>query len=244
MPGGPCKYLTAQTSRQEEMDTNSLERLQRPGYTAPATHCPACTPAQKCMGRYIRNQDAQEDCCPGCKGKNKTKNTGKVHHDRNEAGTQHNKTISTASCKLATHDHSRQAHQPGSIQACFANAAAKENAAKQQLAPGNAVCTNSLTLLQKPPAKDDITVVTEMHLQHKKLDADCNMSLDTTKKTRKARQASTLSETCRAGMTSHTNKQPGTTQEKQRKVAGAYSPCCDTMTVLTWNVMGSTTGAR
>ena len=62
----------------------------------------------------------------------------------------------------------------------------------------------------------------------------------TTKKTRKARQASTLSETCRAGMTSHTDKQPGTTQEKKRKVAGPYSLCCDTLTVLTWNVMGST----
>ena len=73
MPRGPWKYLTAQTSKQQEMDTNSLERLQRPGYTAPATHCPACTPAQKCMGRYIRNQDAQEDCCPGCKGKTKPK---------------------------------------------------------------------------------------------------------------------------------------------------------------------------
>ena len=34
MPRGPWKYLTAQTSKQQEMDTNSLERLQRPGYTA------------------------------------------------------------------------------------------------------------------------------------------------------------------------------------------------------------------
>ena len=42
-------------------------------------------------------------------------------------------------------------------------------------------------------------------------------------------------------MTSHTNEQPATTQEKKRKVAGAYHPCCDTLTVLTWNVMGSTT---
>ena len=42
-------------------------------------------------------------------------------------------------------------------------------------------------------------------------------------------------------MTNHTNKQPATTQEKKRKVAGAYTPCCDTLTVLTWNVMGSTT---
>ena len=53
--------------------------------------------------------------------------------------------------------------------------------------------------------------------------------------------ASTMSEACKAGMTSHTRKQPATTQEKKRKVAGAYTPCCDTLTVLTWNVMGSTT---
>ena len=80
-----------------------------------------------------------------------------------------------------------------------------------------------------------------MHLQQKKLESDCNISLGNIKKTRKARQVSTLSETCRAGMTSHTNKQHATTQEKKRKVAGAYSPCCDTLTELTWNVMGSTT---
>ena len=80
-----------------------------------------------------------------------------------------------------------------------------------------------------------------MHLQPEKIDSDCNTSLDTTRKTRKVKQASTLSESCRAGMTSHTNKQPATTQEKKRKVKGAYTPWCDTLTVLTWNVMGSTT---
>ena len=42
-------------------------------------------------------------------------------------------------------------------------------------------------------------------------------------------------------MTHHTNNKPATTQNKKRKVAGAYNPCCDTMTVLKWNVMGSTT---
>ena len=40
-------------------------------------------------------------------------------------------------------------------------------------------------------------------------------------------------------MTSRMNKKPATTPE--RKVAGAYTPCSDTLTVLTWNVMGSTT---
>ena len=173
-------------------------------------------------------------------GKSNNKDAGKVHYDTNNAGTQHNTTSSTASYKLPPNQN-RHAHKPGSIQACFANAAAKENAAKQQLAPGNTVSTNSLTLLQKPPAKDNITVDTEMHLQQKTIDSDCNISSDTAKKTRKARQASTLSETCRDGMTSHTNKQPATTQEKKRKVAGEYSPCCATLTVLTWNVMGSTT---
>ncbi len=162
-------------------------------------------------------------------GKSNTKDTGKVQYDRNDAGMQHNSTSSTASCKLPPPDHSRHAHKPGSIQACFANATLKENAPKQQLAPG------------KPPAKDNITVDKEMHLQQEKIDSDCSISLGTTRKARKARQASTLSETCRAGMTSHTNKKPATTQEKKRKVAGAYTPCCDTLTVLTWNVMGSTT---
>ena len=101
--------------------------------------------------------------------------------------------------------------------------------------------TETPTVLQKPPAKNTITVDTEMHLQPEKIDSDCSISLDITRKTRKMRQASTLSESYRASMTSHTNQQPATTQEKKRKVAGAYTPCCDTLTVLTWNVMGSTT---
>ena len=71
------------------------------------------------------------------------------------------------------------------------------------------------------------------------MDSDYGISLDTTRKACKARQSSTLLQTCRAGMTSRMNKKPATTQE--RKVAGAYTPCSDTLTVLTWNVMGSTT---
>jgi len=173
-------------------------------------------------------------------GESNTKTADKVHHDKNEAGMQHN-TSGTTSCKLAHSDHSRHTHEPGSIQACFAKAPLKGDATRQQLAPGNAVSTETPTVLQKPPAKNTITVDTEMHLQPEKIDSDCSISLDTTGKTRKVRQASTLSESCRAGMTSHTNNQPATTQEKKRKVAGAYTPCCDTLTVLTWNVMGSTT---
>ena len=70
----PWKYLTAQTSKHEEMDKHNLKRYQQSGFTAIwVTHCPACTPARECMGRYTRNQSrdiqqAQEDCCPGCKG--------------------------------------------------------------------------------------------------------------------------------------------------------------------------------
>ncbi len=129
---------------------------------------------------------------------------------------QHN-TSGTASCKLVRSDHSRHTHEPDSIQACFVKAPLKGNATRQQLAPGNAVGMRSLTVLQKPPAEDNITVDKEVHLQQKKI------------------------ETCRAGVTSHTHKQPAITQEKKRKVAGAYNPCCDTLIVLTWNVMGSTT---
>ena len=100
---------------------------------------------------------------------------------------------------------------------------------------------SSLTALQNPPAKDNITVDKVMYLQPKKINSDCSISLDTTTKAREARQASTLSESCRTNTTSHTNKQPATTQEKKTKVGGAYHPCCDTLTILTWNVMGSTT---
>ncbi len=173
-------------------------------------------------------------------GGSNTNTKDKVHHDRNEAGMQHN-TSSIASCQLAHSDHSRHTHEPGSIQACFAKAPLKGNTIRQQLAPGVTVNTSSPTALQNPPAKDNITVDKEMCLQPKKIDSDCSIICNTSRKAHKARQASTLSETCRAGMTSHTNKQPATTQEKKRKVAGAYTPCCDTLTVLTWNVMGSTT---
>ena len=79
-------------------------------------------------------------------GESRTKTTDKVHHDRNEAGMQHS-TSGTASCKLACSDHSRHTQNPGSIQACFANAAPKQNAAKQQLAPENAVSTETPTVL-------------------------------------------------------------------------------------------------
>ena len=174
-------------------------------------------------------------------GEGNTKNAGNVYHDRNEAGRQHNTTSSTTSCKLAPPDHSRHTHKPGSIQACFANATLKRNTAKQQPAPGNTVSMRSPTRLQKPPAEENITLDKEVNLQQEKIDSDCSISLDTTRKARKARQASTLSETCRAGTTSHTKKQPATTEEKKRKVAGAYHPRCDTLTILTWNVMGSTT---
>ncbi len=61
-------------------------------------------------------------------------------------------------------------------------------------------------------------------------------------KTWKVRQASTLSESCRASMASHTDKQSANTKKKKKKkVAGAYTPCCAILTVLAWNVMDSTT---
>ena len=135
-----------------------------------------------------------------------TKNTGKVHHDRNDAGMQHNTTSSTAGCKLPPPDHSRHVHKPGSIQAWFASATLKEAAAKQQLASGNKASTRSLKVLRKPPASDTITVDKEIHLQQEKTASDCSISLDTTRKARKARQASTILETYRARMTTHTTK--------------------------------------
>ncbi len=158
----------------------------------------------------------------------KTRTTGKMQHDTDEADMQH----STASCKSAPLDHSKHAHKPGSIQACFANAALNQNATKQQPAPGNTVNAKSPTVLQKPPAKDSIVVDKEMHLQQEEIASDCSISLDTTRKARKVRLASTLSETCRAGTTSHTEEQSATTKEKKKKAAGAYTLCCDTLTYL------------
>ena len=160
-----------------------------------------------------------------------------MQHDTDKADIQHN-TRSTASCKSEPLNHSKHAHKPGSIQACFANATLNQNATKQQPAPGYTVITKSPTVLQKPPAKDSIALDTKMHLQQHEVASDCSISLDTTRKARKVRQASTLSETCRSGTTSHTEELSATTKEK--KVAGAYTPCCDTVPVLTWNVMGST----
>ena len=55
------------------------------------------------------------------------------------------------------------------------------------------------------------------------------------------RQANTLSETGRVSTNKHTDKQSPSTKEKKKKVAGAYTPCCDTLTIPTWYVMGSTT---
>ena len=66
------------------------------------------------------------------------------------------------------------------------------------------VRTNSPIVMQKPPAKDSIAVDTEMPLQPEEIASDCSISLDTTRKAHKVRQASTLSETCRARTTSHT----------------------------------------
>ncbi len=143
---------------------------------------------------------------------------------------------------MAPLDRSGNAHKPGSIQACFATATLKQNATKQQPTPGNTVSTRSPTLLQKPPAKEIIAADKEMHLRQEDIDAVCSISLENIGKARKVRQASTLSETCRDSTTSHTDKQSITTKEKKKKkVTGAYNPCCDALTVLTWNVMGSNT---
>ncbi len=175
-------------------------------------------------------------------GGSNTRNTGKVQHDSDEAGMQQDTTrpSSTTSCKLAPLCHSRHAHKPGSVQACFANATLKQNATKQQPAPGNTVSTRSPTL-RKSPAKENIAADKEMHLQQEEIDSDCNISLDTMGKAQTVRQASTLSETCRTSTKSHTDKQTAHRNDKKKKTAGAYTPCCDTLTMLTWNVMGSTT---
>ncbi len=211
-------------------------RLHRTGNSLPSLHT-----STKMHGKIHKKPRCAGRLLPWLQGENKTKNTGKVHHDRNEAGMQHKKTGRTASCKLAPPDHSRHTHKPGSIQACFANATVTGNATKQQLTPGNTISARSPIVFQKSPAEENITVDEVVQHQHEMIDSDCSISMDTTRKARKARQASTLSESCKIGMTSHTKKQPATTKEKKRKVAGAYNPCCDTLTVLTWNVMGSTT---
>ena len=98
-----------------------------------------------------------------------------MHYDTNVAGMQHNTTNDAASHKLPPPNHKRHAHKSGSIQACLAKATLKQDATKQ-LAPGNTVNASSLTALQKPPAKDNITVDKEMYLQPKKNNSDCSIS--------------------------------------------------------------------
>ena len=125
VPDSPDIQATRNGHKQSRKPATA--RLHRTGNPLPSLHTSTKMHGKiqkkpRCAGRLLQ-------------GENKTKN--RVHHDRNEAGTQHNKTNSTASCKLAIRAHvaavhSGHAHQPGSIQACFANAAAKENAAKQQ----------------------------------------------------------------------------------------------------------------
>ncbi len=100
-----------------------------------------------------------------------------------------------------------------------------QNATKQQSAPGSTVNTKSPTVLQKPPAKENIAADKKMHQRQDEIDSDCSISLDPMGKTRKVRQASTLSDTCRTSTKSHTDKQSANRKEK-KKVAGAYTPCC------------------
>lgn len=66
----------------------------------------------------------------------------------------------------------------------------------------------------------------------------CSISLDISSKAQKVRQASTLSEPCRGGATSYTDKQSVTTKEKKKKVTGAHTLCCDMLTYLTDYVVG------
>jgi len=51
------------------------------------------------------------------------------------------------------------------IQACFVNATLKQNATEKQSAPGSTVSKKSPTVLQTPPAKQNIAADKEMHLR-------------------------------------------------------------------------------
>ena len=93
-------------------------------------------------------------------GESNTKTADKVHHDKNEAGMQHN-TSGTTSCKLAHSDHSRHTHEPGSIQACFAKAPLKGDATRQQLAPGNAVSTETPTVSKSHQPRTPVVLLTQ-----------------------------------------------------------------------------------
>ncbi len=177
----------------------AMTRLHRTGNSLPSLHT-----STKMHGKIHKKPRCAGRLLPWLQGENKIKNTGKVHHDRNEAGMQQKTTSSTASCKLAPPDHSRYTPKPGSIQACFAHATVTGNATKQQLTPGNTISARSPIVFQKSPAEENITVDEVVQHQHEMIDSDCSISMDTTRKARKARQASTLSETCKTGMTSHT----------------------------------------
>ena len=127
-----------------------------------ATQCPACPPTRECMARCTRNQSRHlqqaQEIYPGCKGKATPKAQPNMHHDRDEAGMQHNATSTTASCKFdSPPPPPSHAQQQGRVQACFAHATLGENATEQELAPRNKVSTRSLTVLQNLPAEDSIT---------------------------------------------------------------------------------------
>ena len=125
-------------------------------------------------------------------------------------------------------DRCRHDHRPGSIQACSAAESRKQTAAKQQS--------------PELPTKENADADEGTHLQQAETDLDCHISLDNRGRTLEIRQASTTSKTCKANANSHTDKQtPHTEEKKKKKAAGAYTPRCDNLTILKWNVMGSTT---
>ena len=125
----PWKYLTAQTSRQQEINTQSQAPLHPGQLTVQPAH------QHKMHGKIHKKSKSTHTASAArllfwLQGNTNAKTTGKVHHDRNDGAMQHN-TSSTAGCKMPPFDHSRHVHKPESIQACFANTTLKENAAQQ-----------------------------------------------------------------------------------------------------------------
>ena len=123
------------------------------------------------------------------------------------------------------------------MQTSHANAILEQNATKQQPAPGYTFSTRAPTFLEIT-SQGKHCCQQRMHLQQNEVDMVCSIGLDISNKPQQVRQASTLSEPCRGGAKSHTDKQSDTTKEKKKKVAGAHTLCCDTLTYLTDYVTG------
>jgi len=141
-------------------------------------------------------------------------------------------------------DGSTQAHRPGSKEACLA-AAQKKSAPKEQPVPGTAHNEHNQPRAHKThtPSSGEAA-----NLKQNENDLHSHSDLCRVLKREQASAASdkhiysaanSTAESMTRYVVTPSKKPPG--QEKKKKTAGVYTPYCDHMTILTWNMMGSAT---